>query len=169
MTVAQELTGARESQNLTVNEVARATRINAALIEAIESEDYGRFSAAFYARGCVRNLARFYRLDHRRIKKQFVKELPSTPLWRPNSSRTDTSRDETDSWCYWIACMRLDGLVPWLLILALMACLLGAYTLGHAHGTQSAEITRGDGRFDISNGEPLAARSDHDFTGNELK
>ncbi|MGB0582481.1 MAG: helix-turn-helix domain-containing protein [Limisphaerales bacterium] len=144
MTVAQELTGERKSQNLTVNQVARATRISPSLITAIESEDYGRFSAAFYARGCVRLLARHYGLDHRRLKRQFMKELPSNPPWKPNSSRTDTSPDEMDSWCVWVACMRLDGLAPWLVLVGLLACLLGAYSLGHAHGVKAAVYFESD-------------------------
>ena len=160
--VAEKLTEARKSLNLSIDDVSRATRISAALIDALENNDFGKFTAAFYARGCVAILARYYRLDHRQLKRQFSAELPSYPPWRTRSAKTEVTRDETDWWCYWLASLRLEIVIPWALAFVVLFLVLSAYSLGYSHGTSR------DHRKTIDNGyrQPLASHRPTGFAPN---
>lgn len=149
--VGETLAARRAELGLNRFAVARATRLNRELVRAIEHGELHRFSAAFYARGCVGILARFYGLDACQLTRRFMRELPASPPWRRNGTRTATPRNETDAWCYWFACLRLEGIVPWALAVALMVGLLGAFTLGHRLGSKETQpagpklVQAGDG------------------------
>jgi len=152
--VAEQLTQAREAKGLSIDEVAKATRVSPRLIRALETGDFGAFSAAFYARGCVGILARFYRLKGRALKRQFAAEYPASRATTGNLASTDLP----DYWCYWIACLRLDSIAPWALSILLLAALLGAYSLGHAHGAKQHETKpTGESRY-YANFSPLTRR-----------
>ncbi len=56
------LRGARERAGLTLEDLARATRIPAERLRALEAEDWARFPGGVFGRGFVRNVARELRL-----------------------------------------------------------------------------------------------------------
>lgn len=136
ISVAEQLTRARNLRQASIGEVARTTRVSAHLIRALESGDYGTFSAAFYARGCVGILARHYRLDGRALKRQLMTEFPCSS---PRTDDEPPTGDLPDFWCYWIACLRLDSVAPWMLSILLLSTMLAAYTLGRSHGARQEQ------------------------------
>ncbi len=56
------LRGARERAGLTLEDLARATRISADRLRALEAEDWSRFPGGVFGRGFVRSVARELRL-----------------------------------------------------------------------------------------------------------
>ena len=56
------LRGARERAGLALEDLARATRISADRLKALEAEDWTRFPGGVFGRGFVRNIARELRL-----------------------------------------------------------------------------------------------------------
>jgi|YelNatPaOPRAMG01_1025707.scaffolds.fasta_scaffold01538_15 cytoskeletal protein RodZ len=74
-TVAEQLKQAREAKNLTINEVADATKIRSSHIHALETGEYSEFPAAVYIRGFVKTYANFLKLDVEAILKDLDKEL----------------------------------------------------------------------------------------------
>ena len=62
-TVAEQLRSARKAKNLTVQQVAEATKIRTDHIDALERGDFSVFSAPIYIRGSVKNYATTLKLD----------------------------------------------------------------------------------------------------------
>jgi cytoskeleton protein RodZ len=99
--LGQQLREAREARGLSVDDVARGTRIRAAYIRALEEEHFADLPAPVYVRGFLRNYATFLGLDaeeligeleqgrggafqpqHRPKPQQY-----SAPVWRGPSPR----------------------------------------------------------------------------------
>ena len=62
-TVAEHFRAAREARNLTVQQVADATKIRTDHIRALEEGNFSVFSAPIYIRGSVKNYAAMLKLD----------------------------------------------------------------------------------------------------------
>jgi len=78
-TVAEQMRQAREAQNLTIYQVAEITKIRTDHIRALESGEYGIFSAPVYVRGFVRTYARLLKLDVPTILAELNQELTKFP------------------------------------------------------------------------------------------
>ncbi len=76
--VAEQLRTARESRNLTVNEVAETTKIRGDHIRALEEGNYNVFVAPVYIRGFVRCYATLLKLDVPAVMKALDAELGKT-------------------------------------------------------------------------------------------
>jgi cytoskeleton protein RodZ len=63
MSVGESLASARAERGLSVDDVARSTRIRATLIRAIENDDFAACGGAVYARGHVRSIAHVVGID----------------------------------------------------------------------------------------------------------
>jgi cytoskeleton protein RodZ len=74
-TVGAELLAARETQQLTLADVAARTRIPLRHLSAIENADYARLPAATYSAGFVRTYARLLGLDATDLSQRFRAEL----------------------------------------------------------------------------------------------
>jgi ribosome-binding protein aMBF1 (putative translation factor) len=83
---AGEVTGlalraVRESQGLSLEELASRTKITVSQLRAIESESFRALPAAVYVRGFVFQLAKVLKLDAERVAKGYVarykRALPS--------------------------------------------------------------------------------------------
>lgn len=78
VTAGQRLKEERLTRELTVEEVAKATKIRPAFIRAIEQNDYKRLPSGTYTQGFVRNYAEFLELPIREIlalyRRQFDEE-----------------------------------------------------------------------------------------------
>ena len=68
----------RERQNLSIQEVAAATKINAKVIEALEIGDLGQLPPKAFLRGFVQSYARFLKLDSRMVLDVFHRDLGQT-------------------------------------------------------------------------------------------
>ncbi|MFZ0828878.1 MAG: helix-turn-helix domain-containing protein [Verrucomicrobiia bacterium] len=77
-TVAEQLRAARESKNLTIAQVAEATKIRTDHIRALEEGNFNVFSAPIYIRGSVKNYAMRLKLDVPQIMAALNAELGQT-------------------------------------------------------------------------------------------
>jgi flagellar biosynthesis protein FlhG len=75
-----EFTGAllrkvRESQGIDIEEIAQHTKISAAHLNAIESEDFASLPALVYTRGFVQQVAKYLKLDPAQVTKTYLRRL----------------------------------------------------------------------------------------------
>jgi cytoskeletal protein RodZ len=81
-TVAEQLRQARETQKLTVYQVAETTKIRTDHIRALEEGNFGVFSAPVYIRGFVRTYSTLLKLDVPQVMAALDAELGQTEKFR---------------------------------------------------------------------------------------
>ena len=81
-TVAEQLRTAREAKNLTIPQVAEATKIRTDHIRALEEGNFNVFSAPVYIRGFVRNYATQLKLDVPQVMAALDAELGRTEKFK---------------------------------------------------------------------------------------
>lgn len=84
----------REEQGYSIEDVARKTNISHRYIEAIEQEDFDDFPAGVYAKGFIRNYARFLNLDQEALVMEYNLNFEAQ-----ESPEEDTS-DRRSGWGY---------------------------------------------------------------------
>jgi len=72
--VGQKLKSQRLKKGLTLEEVAKATKIKTRFISAIENEEFEKLPSSAYAHGFVKNYARFLRLPEKETLALFRRE-----------------------------------------------------------------------------------------------
>ena len=77
-TVAEQLRTAREAKQLTVQQVADATKIRTDHVRALEDGNFGAFSATVYIRGSVKIYAKFLKLEEAPLLSALDAELKGT-------------------------------------------------------------------------------------------
>jgi cytoskeleton protein RodZ len=77
-TVAEQLRAGREAKNLTIAQVAEATKIRTDHVRALEEGNFNVFSAPVYIRGSVKNYAKLLRLDEAPLMAALDGELNRT-------------------------------------------------------------------------------------------
>jgi len=95
-TVAEQLRAARESKNLTVAQVAEATKIRTDHIRALEEGNFNVFSAPIYIRGSVKNYAMRLKLDVPQIMAALDAELGRTEKYSEPPPLTEESNKPLD-------------------------------------------------------------------------
>ncbi len=95
-TVAEQLRVAREARNLTVQQVADATKIRTDHIRALEEGDFNVFSAPIYIRGSVKNYAMLLKLDVPQITAQLNEELGRTEKFSEPPPLMDATKTPLD-------------------------------------------------------------------------
>jgi len=95
-TVAEQLRVAREAKNLTVNQVAEATKIRTDHIRALEEGNFNVFSAPVYIRGSVKNYGAFLKLDVSQLMAELNSELGQTKKFHEPPPLTDQKRGAMD-------------------------------------------------------------------------
>ena len=81
-TVAEQLRQARESQKLTIQEMAEITKIRSDHIRALEEGNFNIFSAPVYIRGFVRTCSTLLKLDVPQVMSNLEAELGQTVKFR---------------------------------------------------------------------------------------
>jgi cytoskeletal protein RodZ len=81
-TVAVQLREAREARNLTIHQVAEATKIRTDHIRALEEGNYDVFTAPVYIRGFVRSYAQILKLDPKAVMAELDTELSGSEKFR---------------------------------------------------------------------------------------
>jgi cytoskeletal protein RodZ len=76
--VAEQLRAAREAKNLTVQQVADATKMRTDHVRALEEGKFNVFSATIYIRGSVKIYAKFLKLDEVKLLAALDTELKGT-------------------------------------------------------------------------------------------
>ena len=74
-TVAEHLRQGRANRNLTVYDVAEATKIRTDHVRALEEGNYRVFAAPVYIRGFVRTYSKLLKLDTEAVLKQLEAEI----------------------------------------------------------------------------------------------
>ena len=77
--VGEQLRAAREARELTVEQVAQATKLKLTQIEALETGDYSAFPAPVYVRGSIRNYADVVKIDPAPLIEQLKAEMAGKP------------------------------------------------------------------------------------------
>jgi cytoskeletal protein RodZ len=95
-TVAEQLRAAREAKQLTVQQVADATKIRTDHIRALEDGNFSAFSAPIYIRGSVKNYATMLRLDVPQITAALEAELKGTKKFSEPPPLVEASRSPID-------------------------------------------------------------------------
>jgi cytoskeletal protein RodZ len=81
-TVSNQLRQARERQQLDIYQVAEITKIKTDHLRALESGDFGIFSAPVYIRGFVRTYATMLKLNVKQVIGDLEAELGQTAKFR---------------------------------------------------------------------------------------
>src|SRR5471030_2816287 len=99
-TVAEQLRAAREAKNLTVQQVADATKIRTDHIRALEEGNFAAFSAPVYIRGSVKNYATFLKLDLPQILAALDVELKGTEKFSEPPPLTEETKSPVDHFLF---------------------------------------------------------------------
>ena len=65
----------RERQNLSINDIEQGTSIRAVYIEAIENGEYEKLPGTVYAKGFIKNYAKFLEMDAELVAKEFETDI----------------------------------------------------------------------------------------------
>jgi cytoskeletal protein RodZ len=95
-TVAEQLRAARETQKLTINQIAETTKIRTDHIRALEAGDFNVFTAPVYIRGFVRTYATLLKLDVPQVMAALDGELRRTEKFREPPSLSGEPRGVLD-------------------------------------------------------------------------
>ena len=95
--VAEQLRAAREAKNLTVQQVADATKIRTDHVRALEEGKFTAFSATIYIRGSVKIYAKFLKLDEAKLLATLDGELKGTQKFSEPPPLSDQKKSLLDS------------------------------------------------------------------------
>ena len=97
-TFGERLKRERELREVTVKEIASATRIAPKFLEALENEEWNKLPGGVFGRGCVRSIARYLGLSEENLLSDYdlargetsapvlqkpEERIPSPPKWIP--------------------------------------------------------------------------------------
>lgn len=136
MSVAEQLRRARESQGLSLSDLAELTKIRADYIEALEQAEYHPFPAPVYIRGSVRTCASVLRMDVPAVLAALDAELAESPEFSDPPSLTGARRGPLDWLTYQFSRVnwRITGVAA-----AAVVLLLGGYAGWRAWNQRSVE------------------------------
>lgn len=97
-TIGQLFRTTRERKELSLSQVAAATRIKIQHIESMESDDFSRMAAATYARGFIKIYAEYLGLNPEPLIRQYTEshapqEVASVLVDDPGLSQTAADKD----------------------------------------------------------------------------
>jgi cytoskeletal protein RodZ len=96
-TVAEQLRAAREAKNLTVEQVADATKIRTDHVRALEDGKFNAFSATIYIRGSVKIYAKLLKLDEAPLLATLDAELKGTEKFSEPPPLVETKKTLLDA------------------------------------------------------------------------
>src|SRR5476649_209170 len=126
-TVAEQLRTAREAKNLTVQQVADATKIRTDHIRALEEGNFAAFSAPVYIRGSVKNYATFLKLDLPQVLAALDDELKGTEKFSEPPPLTEETKSPVDHFLFLLSKVNVK------VVVAAGAVLLFVVIFGIAH------------------------------------
>jgi len=99
-----KLARAREAQDLSVADVARALRLGIKQVEALEANAYDKLPGRTFVRGFVRNYARLVSLDPDRLVAEYFPALQAeTHYIQVPSQHISFSEHHSKPWLKWLA------------------------------------------------------------------
>jgi len=102
-TVAEQLRAAREAKQLTIPQVAEATKIRTDHIRALEEGNFNVFSAPVYIRGFVRNYATQLKLNVPQVMAALDAELGRTVKFKEPPPLVEESKGALDQAMFLLA------------------------------------------------------------------
>lgn len=145
--VAEQLRHGREKRNLSVYDVAEATKIRTDHVRALEEGNYDVFAAPIYIRGFVRSYAALLKVDVPGIMHELDRELSATKRFSEPAALTGPNQSALDrvllqlsrvNW-QWVIVIFIAGLA---LTLAAVA-----YRVWHNYKTADPLATLGPGLY----------------------
>ena len=100
LSLSQQLIKLRQSCNLNIEQLADITKIRAEFIEALENEDFSKLPGLVFAKGFVKNLARFYKISDVSLLQAFDKicnEKDQTQSTRKDGTEEPLPQEHTPS------------------------------------------------------------------------
>lgn len=92
--IGEQLKQVREEKNITLDDVANATKISKRYLQAIEEGNYGLLPAQAYVKGCIYNYARYLGLDPKSTVDQYSKLiLPNDENYEPITTMRGSNRN----------------------------------------------------------------------------
>jgi cytoskeletal protein RodZ len=149
-TVAEQLRRAREAQNLSIHQVAEATKIKSDHIRALEEGYYKAFSAPVYIRGFVRTYAAMLRLDVPKVISALEAELAQTEEFREPPSLTGGSRGWLDFWMLQLSKIQWRLVLPTVALIALVAIVIWAFRFWRSRQVEDPLGNLGPGLYQIN-------------------
>jgi cytoskeletal protein RodZ len=122
-TVAEQLRAAREAKQLSVDQVAEATKIRSDHLRALEEGNFNVFSAPIYIRGSVKNYAAALKMDVPKILLVLDAELKGTQKYSEPPPLTDQKKTVVDHLTLWLAKLNWKVGFAGLAIIGLMVVL----------------------------------------------
>jgi cytoskeletal protein RodZ len=157
LTVADQLRGAREAQNLTIHQIAELTKIRTDHIRALDEGNYDVFSAPVYIRGSVRAYAGALKLDVPRVLETLNEELGRSGKHQGPPALTKRKRTFLDMIMYQCSKVQWKVVLP---LIAVIATVLIGYFIYKSWSEQRtknplAGMKAGIYKPNKSNGETL--------------
>jgi cytoskeletal protein RodZ len=128
-TVAEQLRQARETQKLSVQELAEITKIRTDHIRALEEGNFNMFSAPVYIRGFVRTLSTLLKMDVPQVMSALDGELGQTVKFREPPPLTDQPKTPLDFVMLQLSKLNLGKSVVVLGVLAVAAIIVLAVAI----------------------------------------
>ncbi|WP_133406005.1 RodZ domain-containing protein [Parashewanella tropica] len=114
-TVGSLLKAARNDKGLSVEDIAKALNLRNSIVEDIENDEFGNMASSTYARGYIKNYARYVAVDPFLINECIEKQLLTPPSPSMQSFSNKTSLQAANSQWMWVT----------YLIVAILIALLG--------------------------------------------
>ncbi|MBI3191586.1 MAG: helix-turn-helix domain-containing protein [Pedosphaera parvula] len=146
-TVAQQLHQAREAQNLSIHDVAEATKIKSEHVRALEEGEYDVFSAPIYIRGFVRTYARMLKLDVPAIMCDLDVELARTEKFREPPRLTGQRHGPLDFIMFHISRVNWRLVLPAGIVVLIVAGSIWGYRAWRTHQAADPLSNLGPGLY----------------------
>jgi cytoskeletal protein RodZ len=132
--VAEQLRGAREALQLTIHQVADATKIRTDHVRALEEGNFAVFSAPIYIRGSVKNYARLLKLDVPHIMAELDSELNQTKKYSEPPPLVEQSNSVLDRLIFLLAKVNLKIAVgAGVIVVGVLVITIIGMVLRHSH------------------------------------
>ena len=132
-TVAEQLRAGREAKNLTVEQVAEATKIRTDHIRALEEGNFNVFSAPIYIRGSVKNYANTLKLDTASLLATLDAELGKTEKYSEPPPLSDAKKTFLDDLTLVLAKLNWKMGIAGLAILAVIVITISVFFAWRHH------------------------------------
>jgi cytoskeletal protein RodZ len=145
--VAEQLRQAREQQNLSIHEVAEATKIRTDYIRALEEGKYAGFAAPIYIRGFVRSYATLLRMDGAQMVRELDTELAGTKEFQERPSLTGRSQGPLDLLMLQFSKINWRLVLPVLVLVVVVVVAVRGYRMWQSYQTRDPLADLGPGLY----------------------
>lgn len=146
-TVAETLRSARETQHLSVQDVANKTKIKTEHVRALDEGNYDVFSAPVFIRGFVRSYGRMLKLDEAALMKSLETELSGNERFSEPPPLTNKRRSTLDYVMLRLSLVNWRWVLPLIGLLLLVLILFFGFRAWKSHQNSDPLEQLGPGRY----------------------